>query len=208
MLGNLFDSGEHRLVQQCAEIITVAKAANRKLRSQLKANRVNVGVLSALEKKADSMVFNLAFLITSGAVAPNVIDDFLTMVRKEDSIVDSLFNLSREINRYSMNAKLRARVNSKLDQLLALSDLAILELEQMLKEDRIEEISRHRIEIERYEELGDDIKDGLIEYAYATRLNFKEFYHVIELGLKADDILDSAQGVSDYFTNIMLSLTT
>lgn len=208
MFNKFFDSGEHRLVKQCSAVVRMALEANTELREQIQKGKLDVKRMRELERGADTRVFKLASLITTGAIAPNVIDDFLVFVRKEDDIVDSIFNLSREMDRYTMRPKLEKRVRGDILKILDLTQLAITELELMLKTDNMKNIARHRSAIERYEETGDDIKDSLFRYAYKTELNFKEFNHIIEAGHKADNILDSAEGVADYFMNIMSSVTT
>jgi uncharacterized protein Yka (UPF0111/DUF47 family) len=208
MFNKFFDSGEHRLIKQCSAVIRTALEANTELRSQIQKGKLDVERMRELERSADACVFKLASIITTGAVAPNVIDDFLVFIRKEDDIVDSIFNLSREMNRYTMRPRLEKKVRTDILEILDLTQLAITELELMLKNDNINRIAKYRTAIEKYEETGDDIKDLLLKYAYRAELNFKEFNHITELGHKADNILDSAKGVADYFMNIMSSLNT
>ena len=208
MLGHIFETGEHRLIRQCVEIVKISRHANAELISQIEKRRIDEKKMSALERRSDGVVFRLAFSITSGAIAPNVIDDFLVMINKEDDIMDSIYNLTREMNRYKMRSHLQKTMRERIGKVLALADLAMHELELMLNADTIKELRKHRSKIEEYEQAGDEIKDGILSYAYSADTNFKEFHYITELGHKADNILDSAEAAADYFLNIMLSLST
>jgi uncharacterized protein Yka (UPF0111/DUF47 family) len=208
MFANIFDSGEHEIIKQCMGVIAVAVEANKELQIQIKKKKIDLERMQTLERDADSKVFKLAAAITSGAIAPNVIDDFLVLIRTEDDIVDSIFNLAREMTRYKMRPLLEKKATEEVGKILELSSAAISELERMLKADNLVKISFYRAEVEKYEEKGDEIKDALLVYSYSQKINFKEFHHINELGHKADDILDSARGTADYFSNIMSALIT
>ncbi|MEM3744252.1 MAG: DUF47 family protein, partial [Candidatus Micrarchaeaceae archaeon] len=158
------------------------------------------------EKKSDSEEFKIANAVSSGAIAPNLIDNMIEMLDKEDNIVDSIYNLSREIMRYKPSRKVFAYCSKSLLQLNKLAAEALDHLKKMESGDDMGFIGRQRMKIEAIEEAGDEIKDRMFDYAYKHKIDFKDFYHVVELAHKADDILDNCEDAADAFMTIMSSI--
>ena len=208
ILERIFESGEQRVIGNCQEIITIAGSANKLLMKGFHSESA-LQKIHLLERQSDRKVFSIVTTISAGSIAPNAIDNFIALVKKEDDIVDSIYNLCREMCRYRIEEdKIEDTVDSKIMDLLGLATTAIGQLKILFKEDDERNISRYRHKVADIEEDGDIIKDWLLSYAYKKKMDFKSFNHTIELAHKADDILDSCRSTADYFTNIMFSLTT
>ena len=65
-----------------------------------------------------------------------------------------------------------------------------------------------RTEIEKYERKVDDVKDAMLNYAYAAKLNYKQFAHTTDIAYLGDNILDSCEDSADRLLGIMLSIAT
>ena len=142
-------------------------------------------------------------------MSPNLIDDMIQFVDKEDDIVDLIFNLSRAIVRYR-------RTKNDMDgftkaKLLALSELTASALDlllEMLEADTIAKAGELRKKVEHVEKAGDVFKDALLDYAYEAKLEFKAFYYIQDVAYLSDDILDGCEDTSDMIVSIMRSILT
>ena len=207
-LGNLFDAGEHKLFVRSRTIVHHAQTANSLLKSIINGKVVELDDLKKIEEASDAEVFQLVNSITSGGVAPNLMDDTLRFVNLEDDIVDNIYNLGRQWSRYKTNPVLAKYIRERLNEANNLTDKALKLLYEMHSANSIETVRRLRREISRIEGEGDEIKDDMIDYAYKSKLDYKSFYHLVEVAHKSDDILDSCQDASDAYTSIMLSILT
>ena len=99
--GRLFEGGEETLLKECSKLVAVAFEANAALKS-LTTGTPDTASMRGLERKADQEKFRIANLITSGAVAPNVLDNMLVLLGQQDNIVNSIYNVSRELHRYKI----------------------------------------------------------------------------------------------------------
>lgn len=206
IIDKILQGGEEGIIKKFNAIVNIALDTNEKL-GKLIEGKCSLEELRNLEKKSDDVAFEITNMVTSGGVAPNLIDDMLALVDKEDSIVDSMYNLAREIGRYKIknrNAN-RLMINS-LKEMAALARQALLTLRKMQASDNLNEIKRLRKEIETFEEEGDEIKDHLFDFAYGARIGFRSFYHLFEVAHQADDMLDNCEDSSDIYLTIMSSI--
>ncbi|MGB9732807.1 MAG: DUF47 domain-containing protein [Candidatus Micrarchaeia archaeon] len=202
----ILEGGEEKLILKFGKIVDIGLEAVSALEKLIRKGGSIEGI-RALEKESDEVAFGIAEDITNGAVAPNLIDTMLELVDKEDNIIDSTYNLAREFVRYNIkDKKLNKRVSSGLVEILDLARSALFIMKKMHKSRRIDEVSRYRKEIERLEEKGDEIKDKLFDEVYKRKMDFKTFYHIIELVHQADDILDNCEDSSDIFMTVMSSI--
>lgn len=207
LFDKLFEGGEESIISGSKEIIRIAKDANGELPKLVNGSSKDINPIKTLEKESDRKVFQLQQKITSGAVSPNIIDDMLRLIDLEDSIVDSIYNLARELARYDLpDEKAKVLLQSSLASFVQLVDSALLALEKMTASSNIESIRACRADIEVLEQKGDDIKDSLLDYVYRSSDEFKSFHHINELAHKADDILDDCEDASDMFLSIMSSV--
>ncbi len=208
LLDRFLDGGEETLMKECAGITSIAASANRLLKQSIHGS-IELEKIKKLEKESDNLAFELSSKVTGGGIAPNLIDDALDMINKEDNIVDSIYNLAREFNRYKIKDKgLNLQIENSAYEMLELADKAISDVGKLLITDSIDGIKEIRKKIEREEEKGDEIKDGMLDFAYREEVDFKSFYHIIQVAHMADDILDNCEDVSDVYLNIMSSIIT
>lgn len=206
ILERILEGGEEKIVHKFNNIVEIGLEANLALEMLIKKGG-SIDKIRVLEKRSDDVAFDITNMITSGGVAPNLIDNFLELVQKEDNIIDSMYNLSRELLRYKIpDRKLNKHVMGELLKINSLTRKALLEMKKMHMSDKLEEIRRERRRIEEYEEEGDEIKDSLFDLAYKEKIEFKPFYHIIELSHQADDMLDNCEDSSDIFLTIMSSI--
>ncbi len=209
MLNRILDgSSEKSIFEKGKRMIDHAVAANNVLIKIIKKSD-DLQELRNIEKLADKEVFELSNAVTSGAVAPNLIDDMIRFVNMEDDIVDTMFNLGRAIIRYrGRNKKVDKYIENKMLKLTALMNSALLLLYEMHNIQKLSDASRFRFKIEAVEQEGDVIKDSMLDYAYSTDLDFKAFYHIQNVAYLADDILDNCEDAADMITSIMRSVLT
>ncbi|MGC8710447.1 MAG: DUF47 domain-containing protein [Candidatus Micrarchaeia archaeon] len=206
IIDRILQGGEEGIIKKFNTIIGVALDTNEML-DKLIEGKSSLDSLRVLEKRSDDVAFEITNMVTSGGVAPNLIDDMLALVDKEDSIVDSMYNLAREIGRYKIkNKKARLLMTSSLKEMTALARQALIMLRKMQASDDLAEIKRLRKEIEGYEEKGDEIKDNLFDFAYNAKIGFRSFYHLFEVAHQADDMLDNCEDSSDIYLTIMSSI--
>ena len=209
MLNRILDgSSEKSTFEKGKRMVDHAVAANNVLIKIIKKSD-DLQELRNIEKLADKEVFELSNAVTSGAVAPNLIDDMIRFVNMEDDIVDTMFNLGRAIIRYrGRNKKVDKYIENKMLKLTALMNSALLLLYEMHNIQKLSDASRFRFKIEAVEQEGDVIKDSMLDYAYSTDLDFKAFYHIQNVAYLADDILDNCEDAADMITSIMRSVLT
>jgi len=208
ILERILEGSEEKVMLKFNKIVGMGLETSKAL-ARLIEKDSKIDEIRGLEKESDNAAFEIANFITSGGIAPNLIDNFLELVDKEDNIIDSMYNLARELHRYKIkNRKLDRDVRGRLLEMNKLASKALNIMEKMHKSDSIDKIRKYRMEIEVLEEEGDDIKDGLFDIAYSEELNFKTFYHITELAHQADDMLDNCEDSADIFFTIMSSMVS
>jgi uncharacterized protein Yka (UPF0111/DUF47 family) len=202
----LFTGGEQTILSQCAKMISIALETNGALLSFLNGEE-GIGRIRELEKRSDKEKFRISNAITTGAIAPNIIDKILALLDQQDNIINSMYNLAREIRRYKVkSARLEKTIINKLIDINGLAESALKALRDMYREDDLYKIRDLREIVEDFEEAGDEIKEALLDYAYSGKVNFKDFYHLMETAHRADDILDYCEDSSDTLMTIMSSI--
>ncbi len=202
-LKDFLQGGEEGIFRMCNRIVELAIKANAEAAKLDK----DITKIHEIEENSDKVVFEIANLITSGGIAPNLIDDMLALIDKEDGIVDAIYNFSREYARYSLkDAKAEAKVKEAIVKMNAFADKALQLLHKMQSSDSIIEVKKLRSEIELIEEQGDEVKDALFDYAYAQEKDFKDFYHTFEIAHLLDDVLDNCEDSADMYLTILSSL--
>jgi uncharacterized protein Yka (UPF0111/DUF47 family) len=205
-LKGFFETGEEKAFKNTKGIIRVARKANAVLADIINGD-YDITKINKLEKEASSEYFKVSRSITTGAIAPNLIDDMIMIAGKEENIVDSVFKLARQLVRYRIRGSLANKyVREKLLEFNALSNTAIQLLETMHSSESISVMRLSRSRIKVIENQGDAVRDSLLDFAYRTKSNFKEFYHITDLAYIYDDVLDDCEDSSDIFLSIILSM--
>ncbi|MGA3020464.1 MAG: DUF47 family protein [Candidatus Micrarchaeales archaeon] len=203
----LFLGGEKKILLENIKMLEISRNANEKLALFIKKRGNELAGIKALEKEGDKRAFEIAFNISSGSIAPNIIDKMLALVEFEDDIIDSIYHLAREYGRYIIPEK---EVNNRIKKHL-LADNAIIketietlfELENTSNIDKIRELAK---KIEKLEENEDTSKDSMLTYLYTINISNKSFHNANLLVRRSDDIMDACEKVSRSFTLILLSL--
>ena len=199
-------SSEHSVFQRSNKIIDHAVAANKILVKIVKGYR-NLDEIRRIENLADKEVFEISNSITAGAIAPNLLDDMIRFVDKEDDIVDTMFNLARAIIRYkNPDRKVEKYVRENLLELTKLINSALVILNEMHKAQTVAQAQVLRSKIESIEQRGDEIKDAMLDYAYDAKVDFKAFYYIQSAAYLSDDILDGCEDNADMMVSIMRSI--
>ena len=212
--------GEKNVFHELSEILDLAGEANLIMTQMLLEGYTGKSLTEAmqairlLEKKSDDTAFKVSEDITSGAVSPNVLDDLLESVQLADTILDTYYNLSRELNRMAKAKFPGEEVNQRTDwapifeKMLSLAEKAIIEVKRLFATSSLTEMIEVRKQIEALEEEGDDVKDAGFDklYANAPRMQYLQFFHYSELLHKLDDILDACEDLSDTIVSIVNSI--
>jgi hypothetical protein len=202
----IMNSGEEKLLVKFREIITIGLKSNKEL-EKLFDKKATIDHIRKLERESDDIAFEIYNIIISGAIAPNLIDIFLDFVNTEDNIIDTIYNLARELLRYDpKDKKIKKYIRDSIRQSISLTENTLNLLFEMETLADIEKIKRIRRKIQENEQLGDRLKDSMIDLAYKEKMDFKTFYHLLEVAHKIDDVLDSCEDSSDAFMTLMSSL--
>jgi uncharacterized protein len=206
--GRLFAGGEENLLKECSKILHIAREANAAI-AALANSKMEVPNLRGLEQQADDEKFRIANMITSGAVAPNVLDNMLMLLGHQDNIVNSIYNLARELSRYGVRDEEENHyIRTQVVEVSNLVDAALNTLLGMYEPGDVTQVRSLRQVIERLEETGDDIKESMLDLAYAKPTNFQSFFHIIQTAHMADNILDACEDAADALLTIISSIIT
>lgn len=200
---------EKRILDRGIGIIDKAVAENKLLVNILNGYD-DLERTKEIEKLADREVFEISNAITSGAIAPNLIDDMLRFTNKEDDIVDSIFNLARAMGRYRAdNNTINVYVKENLLRHCELVSSALNLLYEMHKTETLAQARAIRLKIEEVEQKGDEIKDAMLDYAYKSKeVDFRSFYYIQSAAYLSDDILDACEDTADMIVSIMRAILT
>ncbi|MFP3191070.1 MAG: DUF47 family protein [Thermoproteota archaeon] len=206
IINKVLEGGEENAIKRLSEIINIAIKASSLFESTLNGSN-ELERIKELEKKADFVTIELEKDISSGSVAPSLIDNFIRLVDLEDGIVDCIYNLVKKILRHRIREfEIENELNIKLKRMNELIKQALELLKNMHSSDNLKEIISMREAVEKIEEEGDEIKDSLLDIAYKKNLDFKSFYFIIEVAHEADNALDKCEDSADVYFTIMSSI--
>ncbi len=204
----ILQGGEKEILEKLNQIVEIGIEASTFI-DELILKGGTIEKIKDLEKRSDNVAFEITNMVTSGGIAPNLIDNLLELVNKEDNIIDSMYNLARELLRYNIhNKELDKYVKERLLKMNSFAKEALSTMKKMHVSDRLSEIRKFRSRIEELEEEGDNIKDSLFDIAYTKKIDYKTFYHIMELAHEADDVLDNCEDSSDIFLTVMSSIVS
>ncbi len=169
------------------------------------------GINGIAELKANSYLdmLDISKSITSGAIAPNLITDMLTLISLENNMVDTIFNVARSFDRFTIPETAARRFFK--ERILQASTLMHSSLDLLYKLhtiSNVQKMRKYQQEISRMEEEGDEIKESMLSYAYNSRIAFKSFYHITNLAYLSDNVIDMCEDIADMYVSIMLSIAT
>ncbi len=203
----LFAGGEQNLLKECSKLLPIAREAAAAL--AVADRGPDVGSIRRLEQKADDEKFRIANVITSGAVAPNVLDNMLSLLGHQDHIVNSIYNLARELARYGVRDEAEHRyIRTQVADVVRLVDSALDTLLEMYEQADVANLRTLRQRIEQLEETGDAIKERMLDRVYTEAATFQSFYHTVQVAYLADNILDGCEDAADMLLTIVSSIIT
>lgn len=158
--------------------------------------------MKALEKQGDDLTFKLSGDIMNGAINPAVLRDLLHVTDLMDRIYDDYYFLAREVNRTIVSGIELPMLNKMTGTFVGMVNLADKQLEilgKLLEADSMDEVRSFRMEIEKLEGDGDELKDSGFDSMYDNRklFDFFSFQHYTQVLRKLDDIQDGVEDMSD-----------
>ncbi len=171
--------------------------------------------ISILEKEGDTITQSLEERLGRGTISASLSNDFGRLVDSVDSVLDRAHSLSRQLRRVTKRPLREAR---EFDAAIRKDQVRLIEIGrtqlQILRNlldvagsDRMKALDMAR-EIERLEEHGDDVKDGMLDEIYGSweKLDYASFHNYIQTTIEADDILDLCEDASDLVIAVMKAL--
>ncbi|MGC9122826.1 MAG: DUF47 family protein [Thermoplasmata archaeon] len=171
--------------------------------------------LKGIEREMDEVIFELKVSIVQGAINPSIIDNILNLIEKFDDNVDTIYFMSREINRYFLYLNSNYKnvdgicafysiINKMIDAHLKNINL----IKKMLQSENETDFVSNWYKIIKIEEEMDDLKDNLLDEIYqkANRLDYLTYLHSVEIIHKGDDIIDTDRDISELIVNIIESI--
>jgi uncharacterized protein Yka (UPF0111/DUF47 family) len=171
--------------------------------------------ISALEKDGDLLTQALEEELGRGSISALQLNEFDRLLDSVDNVLDGAHALSRQLRRVTKHPLGEAKEvedgirkgQVELVQ-IGLKQLQMLrELLNIAGKDMSKALSLAR-EIEGLEEIGDDVKDQMLDEIYGSweKMDYASFHNFIETTIEADDILDECENASDLVVTIMKSL--
>ncbi len=171
--------------------------------------------ISLLEKQGDAIVQSLEEMFGRGSISAILMREFERLADSVDSVLDKAHALSRQIRRVT---KRPLREAKEVDVIIRKDQVRLVEtgLTQLQDLRKLFSIAGSNMEqsldlakkIELLEELGDDIKDNMLDEIYGSWevLDYASFHNYIETTIEADDILDRCEDASDLVIAILKGL--
>ncbi len=218
-----FELGEKVLFRDINKLVSLAVDSVKNLSSlvsleldgNLKELKDHAKRIAELEKEGDLLTLKVTENVVKGALATGLRESFIELLQRIDNILDSAHILARDIvrTREFIPLKKSDKIKRIFSLLFNLSDIAIdavEKLSEMLKvaQEAGEEAISIGFEIEKLEEMGDDLKEEILDriYEVAREMHFQDFYHVINITHQLDNIIDGCEDASNSITTIIKSL--
>jgi len=158
--------------------------------------------MRTLEKQSDEVTFKLSEDIMNGAINPAVLRDLLHVTDLMDGIFDDYYFLAREVNRTvasGIELPMLDDMTKIFAEMVNLADKQLEALGKLLEANSMDEVKSFRMEIEKLEQEGDELKDTGFDDMYENRklFDYFSFQHYTEVLRKMDDISDGVEDMSD-----------
>ncbi|OLD02885.1 hypothetical protein AUG19_07035 [archaeon 13_1_20CM_2_54_9] len=210
---NFFQPGEKEAFSRIEELARLGEESLELLVKILSGTKNGVADvdsytarISALEKEGDLITQSLEESLGRGAIIASLSNDFERLVDSVDSILDRAHSLSRQLRRVTRRPLRQAKefdtaFRKEQVRLIEIGQSQVKVLRRLLVaagSDRARAVGLAH-EIERLEEQGDDVKDGMLDEIYGSweKLDFASFHNHIQTTIEADDILDLCEDASD-----------
>jgi uncharacterized protein Yka (UPF0111/DUF47 family) len=207
-LDNLIKIGEQEMFLRTRRMIRRAETSVNLL-DKVIGGSGDVSRIAEIKEESYLDLLDISKSITSGAIAPNLITDMLSLISLENDIVDTIFNVARSLVRFKVSdSQSKKFMTNSLKEASALMHSALGILYRLHGTSDFSEMRKYQQEISRIEEEGDEVKERMLSYAYNSRTDFKTFYHLINLAYLSDNVLDACEDIADMYVSIMLSIAT
>lgn len=176
------------------------------------ADRSVLDDMKALEKQSDEVTFKLSEDIMEGAINPAVLRDLLHVTDLMDDVFDDYYFVAREVNRTvasGIELPMLDKMTETFVEMVNLADKQLETLGKLLEVSSIDEAKSFRVEIEKLEQEGDQLKDSAFDDMYEHHMLFDyfSFQHYTEVLRKMDGISDSVEDMSDLILAIATTIS-
>jgi len=158
--------------------------------------------MKVLERENDDVTFNLSEDIMNGAINPAVLRDLLHVADLMDGIFDDYYFVAREVNRTVASGIELPMLDSMTKTFVEMVNLADKQLEalgKLLDANSMDVAKSFRMQIEKLEQDGDELKDAAFDEMYDNHklFDYFSFQHYTEVLRKMDAISDGVEDMSD-----------
>ncbi|MEM4311381.1 MAG: DUF47 family protein [Nitrososphaerales archaeon] len=215
---DFFRPAEKRLFDRVNDLFDLSFQANELIlpfflkERSLEEVRSMAHKVAKLEREGDKITRSLDIEISSGSLAPPLLEDFKRIVEYADEVLDKLHFMARELNRGIAYVKLmnevEAKVYSLIGEILKKGKEANIKMRKLLVSlgYSIEEAREIARDIEALEEEVDEIKNMSLDIIYSSPQNFLIFHHLLQLTMVAESILDIYEDISDLSISLVKAL--
>jgi uncharacterized protein Yka (UPF0111/DUF47 family) len=217
-----FIPGEKNAFQRVQELATLAEESLQilgKLLSSTHNGREDVEKwverITVLEREGDQITQSFEEMLGKGAISASLLTEFDRLIDDVDSVLDRAHSLSRQLRRVVRRPLRDAKefdaiIRKGQEELVQIGLVQLCTFKQLLDivgTDRTKATDLAK-EIERLEEKGDDVKDGMLDEIYGSWeiLDYAQFHNYLETTIEADDILDLCEDASDVVMIVMKAL--
>jgi uncharacterized protein Yka (UPF0111/DUF47 family) len=168
-----------------------------------------------LEREGDQITQSFEEMLGKGAISASLLAEFDRLIDNVDSVLDRAHSLSRQLRRVVRRPLRDAKefdtvIRKGQEELVQIGLVQLDTFKQLLNiagTDRTKAIDLAK-QIERLEEKGDDVKDGMLDDIYGSWeiLDYAQFHNYLETTIEADDILDLCEDASDVVLTVMKAL--
>ncbi len=159
-------------------------------------NRDNVDKMHAIEHKGDEITHNIINKLNESFITPFDREDILDLANNMDNVIDALYMIVNRFYLYKISAP--SEESKKLADIIEKSVQALQKVVNSIRSNKnLKETLRQCIEINRLENLADEIRDEAI----SRILNDDKNSNAITV-IKQKELLEAAENVTDLCEHI------
>lgn len=159
-------------------------------------NRNNVDKMHAIEHKGDEITHNIINKLNESFITPFDREDILDLANNMDNVIDALYMIVNRFYLYKISAP--SEESKKLADIIEKSVQALQKVVNSIRSNKnLKETLRQCIEINRLENLADEIRDEAI----SRILNDDKNANAITV-IKQKELLEAAENVTDLCEHI------
>ncbi len=179
------------LFDKQAEIIIEAATLFNKIISNGEINKDSVDRMHEIEHRADELTHNIMNTVNESFITPFDREDIVLLAGKLDDIVDGMYLLVNRFHLYKITTP--SEESKKLASIIEQSSKALQKVIASLRSNKnMKETLRQCIEINRLENVADEIRDNAI-----SRILNDETANPLQV-IKQKELFEEAEAVTDY----------